>query len=67
MIDVLKSSGAYTKKEIVNSILERDEESFPFLVRLATSQEYWRSDSVDVWAPICAIHLLAKMKHIRRS
>ena len=65
MIAELESSGLDTRKDIVNGILDRKDESFPFLAKLATSWEYWHSDSVDEWSPICAIHLLAKMKHYR--
>lgn len=63
MIAELESSGLDTKKKIISGILDRKDESFPFLARLATSQECWYDDSIDRWSPICAIHLLAKMGH----
>ena len=63
MISTLEVSGLDTKKEIVDGLLDRKDESFPLLARLATSREYWYNDSVDRWSPICAIHLLSKMKH----
>lgn len=65
MMAKLKSSGLDTRKNIVNGLLDRADESFPLLARLATSHEYWYGDSVDEWSPLCAIHLLAKMKHYR--
>jgi hypothetical protein len=37
-------------------------DSFKYLAKIATYQEYWDDDSPhSPWAPICAIHLLAKI------
>ena len=54
-----------TRKDIVNGILDRKGESFPLLALYATSPECWYDDSIDGWYTVCAIHLLAKMKHYR--
>ena len=65
MISVLEWDGIYTDEETVCGILEMGEESFHLLAQIATDDEYW-DDLDDYWqVPICAIHLLAKMKHYR--
>ena len=64
MVRTLYLAGIYTDKKIVDGILAR-EDSFPLLARIATSQEFWDDPHSEPWAPICAIHLLAKMKHYR--
>lgn len=65
MIKVLESEGFNTSEEIVNGILDKKEEAFPLLARLATCDEYWDDGGGNLLAPICAIHLLAKIGHYR--
>lgn len=63
MVDTLMMSGLDTKMDVIKGILDRKEESFPHLARLATSREYWYSDSINPWATTCAIHLLGIIGH----
>lgn len=65
MISMLESDGIHTDEKTVRGILEMGEESFQLLARLATDDEYWDDPDVNWDAPICAIHILAKMKHYR--
>ena len=61
MIKELVSSGIETDERIVNGILNRRNESLPYLARLATSSENWL-DFTPPADPVCVIHLLAKME-----
>ncbi len=63
MISILESDGIYTDEKTVRGILEMGEESFHLLAQLATDDEYWNDLDDDSLVPICAIHILAKMKH----
>ena len=65
MISILESDGIYTDEKTVRGILEMGEESFHLLAQLATDDEYWNDLDDDSLVPICAIHILAKMKHYR--
>ena len=63
MISTLESDGIHTDEKTVCGILDMGEESFHILARLATDDEYWNDLDGGRLVPICAIHLLAKMKH----
>ena len=65
MIAEMESSGVDTRREIVEGILDRQDESFPLLARFVTLREHWYDGAADAWSPVCALHLLAKMKHYR--
>ena len=65
MISALELDGIDTDEKTVCGILDMGEESFHLLARLATDDEYWNDLDGDWPVPICAIHLLAKMKHYR--
>ncbi len=62
-IRVLESEGMHADEEVVRGILDAREETFPHLARIATYDEYWKAH--NAWAPVCAIHLLAKIGHYR--
>ena len=61
MIKELESSRVYTDERIINGILNRRDESLPYLARLTSSREHWLSQHL-VQVPLCAIHLLAMME-----
>ena len=63
MIAELASSGIYTDERIINGILDKKQDAFPHLARIATFQEYWRYEEYAGSAPLCALHLLAKTQH----
>ena len=65
MISTLELDGIHTDEKTVCGILDMGEESFHLLARLATDDECWNDLDGDWLVPICAIHLLAKMKHYR--
>ena len=65
MIRTLESSGVHTDENVVNGILDNPKESYLRLAHIATSPEYWDNTRCNVWTPICAIHLLAKMQAYR--
>jgi uncharacterized protein YchJ len=52
-------SGRNVSVETVESMLRRRDEALPFLIDIVKSDRYWRSDGVEAWAPISAMHLLA--------
>jgi hypothetical protein len=52
-------SGGNVDIELAESILERKDEALPYLTSIARNDRYWRSEGVEGWAPINAIHLLA--------
>ena len=52
--------GPDTHQETVNTIIARGEEAVRYLARIALDEEYWNVEGEhSIWAPICAIHLLA--------
>ena len=63
LVDELRMRGPHTDEETVSAILATGDEAFPHLARLATHKESWNGDVP--WAPPCAVHLLATMKHYR--
>ena len=65
MVATLESDGIDTRLKVLNHIISRKEETFPLLANIATGRQYWEDPPHSAWAPICAIHLLAKMGHYR--
>ena len=65
MVATLESDGIDTRLKVLNHIISRKEETFPLLANIATGRQYWEDPPHSAWAPICAIHLLAKMEHYR--
>jgi hypothetical protein len=55
--------GPETDPETIRSIIARKDEALPHLIRIATEEKYWdtESESFSIWAPICAMHILAKI------
>ncbi len=62
LMDNLKFSGPHTDMSVINGILQHKGESWIDLAEIATDREYWKdSEEYSIWAPVCAIHLLAKI------
>lgn len=63
LVQRLAVRGPETDMETVRSIVARKEETLPHLVRVATEEKYWDTESrlFSVWAPICAMHVLSKI------
>jgi hypothetical protein len=63
LVQRLAVRGPETDMETVRSIVARKEEALPHLVRVATEEKYWDTESglFSVWAPICAMHILSKI------
>ncbi len=59
LISKLIRSGVNISTETAESILQRKDEALPYLVDIVKSDRYWRSDGVEAFAPISAMHLLA--------
>jgi hypothetical protein len=54
--------GPQTDKSILDAIFANKEEAIPYLIKLATAEEYWNIEigkDYSIWAPICAIHILS--------
>ena len=63
MIRILGLAGAATSERVVNGLLEKGEEAFPHLARIATFEEYWYGEEYSGSAPLGAIHILAMVNH----
>ena len=63
LVQRLAVRGPETDMETVRSIIARKDEALPQLVRVATEEKYWDTESglFSVWAPICAMHVLSKI------
>jgi hypothetical protein len=59
----LAKLGPETDQETINTIITRGEEAVSYLARIAVDEEYWdMNGEYSIWAPICAIHLLAAIR-----
>ena len=61
LISKMISSGGDVDIELAESILRRKDEALPHLTEIMRSERYWRTNGVEAWAPISAMHLLAVM------
>ena len=63
MIEELERLAAFTGEATVNGILENMHETLPILAHMTATEEYWHDSERYTWAPVCAIHLLAKINN----
>ncbi|GEM_PF-2014493 len=63
LVQRLAMLGPETDMDTVRSIIARKDEALPHLVRVATEENYWDTESriFSIWAPICAMHVLSKI------